>query len=142
MSSSSSASRQTSELEDTREDRSCGAGPGPRDYEARIGRPFEHAEYLSQLADLRDRLKLGLSDKADEAAKPAGEIAAKIKGLPAANTVESAPVRERKAAAGEMPVTARIKRRAETAGPEPVEPPQTAEEPVRQAESSPDARAG
>ena len=32
-----------------------------RDYQARIGQPFEHAEYLDQLASLRDRLKAGFS---------------------------------------------------------------------------------
>ena len=32
-----------------------------RDYQARLGRPFAHEAYLSELTDLRDRLKAGLS---------------------------------------------------------------------------------
>jgi len=32
-----------------------------RDYQARLGKPFAHEEYLSELTSLRDRLKAGLS---------------------------------------------------------------------------------
>jgi len=33
-----------------------------RDYEDRVGQPFTHESYMRQLADLRDRLKLALSN--------------------------------------------------------------------------------
>ena len=58
-----------------------------RDFEARIGLPFPHAEALETLADLRDRLKLALAigPKAEGAEKPgveeSGELSARIKEL-------------------------------------------------------------
>ena len=87
-----------------------------RDYEARIGTPFAHAEYERELADLRDRLKLGLSEKAAEADKESvAELAERIKALRAAHTVEAAPERlgTRKALRAEMPVTTRIRKQIE-----------------------------
>jgi len=84
------------------------------DYEARLGKPFPHAEYMSQLTDLRDKLKDGLSEKAQEEPKPEGpsvaELAEQIKVLRESNSVEAAPERAvRKAARAERPVTARIR---------------------------------
>jgi hypothetical protein len=84
------------------------------DYEARIGVHFTHADYENQLADLCDRLKLGLSDKAGEGDKAAvGEVAEWIKALRAANSVEGAPERtgSRRVTRAEQPVTARIRPR-------------------------------
>jgi N12 class adenine-specific DNA methylase len=85
-----------------------------KDYEARLGKPFAHSEFMARLADLRDQLKEGLSEKAQQEPKPEGptvaELAEKIKTLREANTVESAPERAiRKAARAERPVTARIR---------------------------------
>ncbi len=84
-----------------------------KDYESRLGKAFEHEEYASQLADLRDRLKMGLSEKAPEGGTPTVELAEQIKALRASVTVEAAPERtgNRKAARAERPVTARIKER-------------------------------
>jgi hypothetical protein len=83
-----------------------------RDYESRLGKPFEHAEYASQLADLRDKLKLGLSEKAPEGGTPTAELAERIKSLRASVTVEAAPERvTRKAVMAERPVTSRIRER-------------------------------
>lgn len=84
-----------------------------RDYQGRIDKPFAHAEYASQLADLRDRLRLGLSDKAPESGTPVAEIAEMIKALRASNTVEAAPERTgaRKAVRAQRPVTTIIKER-------------------------------
>jgi hypothetical protein len=87
-----------------------------RDYEARLGQPFAHDTYLSELAARRDRLKAGLSGEAAEPwaeAVPVAELAEKIKTLKAAQTIEAAPERtgERRSTA-EEPVTARIRRRA------------------------------
>jgi N12 class adenine-specific DNA methylase len=87
-----------------------------RDYEARLGQPFPHADYLDQLAALRDQLKAGLSGAAPQEGEPSvAELAEQIKGLQAANTVEATPQRTatRKVAA-EEPVTARIRRRSES----------------------------
>ena len=83
------------------------------DYKARLGAEFQHAEYQSQLADLRDRLKLGLSEKPPEGGEPVTEIAEKIKALRSSNEVEAAPVRTgtRKVTRAEQPVTARIRER-------------------------------
>jgi hypothetical protein len=89
-----------------------------RDYEARLGMPFPHESYLSQLTALRDQLKAGLSGAAPEpGTEPplaVSELAARIKALKAAHTVEAAPQRvgQRRCSA-EEPVTARIRRRSE-----------------------------
>ena len=84
-----------------------------RDYEARLGKPFEHEAFQSQLADLRDRLKLGLAEHAPEDGESVAELAEKIKALRTSVTVEAAPVRvgTRKAIRAERPVTARIRER-------------------------------
>ncbi len=89
-----------------------------RDYRERLGKPFPHEKYLSELTDLRDQLKAGLSAAAHEAGSEKGpkvsELADRIKALKAANTIEAAPQRvQRKQAAAEEPITARIRRRQE-----------------------------
>lgn len=86
-----------------------------RDYRSRLGAPFPHDAYLSQLAELRDHLRTSLSDKSsDPEAQPipdASEIAAQIKSLRAANTIEGTPERtQRQGTVAEEPVTARILR--------------------------------
>jgi hypothetical protein len=88
-----------------------------RDYQARLGKPFAHEAYLSELTALRDQLKAALSggnsDSDDEGPDTFG-LAEKIKTLKAANTVETTPQRVRqKHSTAEEPVTARIRRRAE-----------------------------
>jgi ribonuclease HI len=89
-----------------------------RDYRERLGKPFPHEKYLSELTDLRDQLKAGLSATAYQAQDDKGpdtaELAARIKALKAANTIEAAPQRvQRKQAAAEEPITTRIRRRQE-----------------------------
>jgi hypothetical protein len=89
-----------------------------RDYQARLGKPFAHEAYLSELTTLRDQLKLALSgvntDSDDESGPNAFGLADKIKALKAANTIEATPQRVRqKHSTAEEPVTARIRRRAE-----------------------------
>jgi hypothetical protein len=89
-----------------------------RDYQARLGKPFPHEKYLSELADLRDRLKAGLSAAAHEAGSDKGprvsELTDRIKALKAANTIEAAPQRVQRKQVAEEPITARIRRRQET----------------------------
>jgi N12 class adenine-specific DNA methylase len=92
-----------------------------RDYRERLGKPFPHENYLSELTGLRDQLKAGLSATAHESSDDKGpgvsELADQIKTLKAANTIEAAPQRARqKQAAAEEPVTARIRRRHTDAG--------------------------
>jgi N12 class adenine-specific DNA methylase len=111
-----------------------------RDYEARLGKPFAHADYMGLLANLRDQLKEGLSEKAQQEPKPEGpsvaELAQKIVDLRAANTVEAAPERTvRKAARAERPVVARIRAKlAEATHVEPVQAPvaEVVAEPIMQ----------
>ena len=59
-----------------------------RDYQARLGKPFLHDAYLSELTNLRDQLKAGLSATAqvqgDEAGPSVSDLAEKIKALKAA----------------------------------------------------------
>jgi N12 class adenine-specific DNA methylase/predicted RNA methylase len=95
-----------------------------RDYQARIGRSFVHDAYLAELMDLRDQLKAGLSQATPPAtsagqAQPVtpsvAELADRIKSLKAAHTIDDAPERTApRRIAAEEPVTARIRRRAES----------------------------
>jgi hypothetical protein len=89
-----------------------------RDYQARLGKPFLHDAYLSELTSLRDQLKSTLSGAVREPDKEEGpsasDLAEKIKTLKAANTIEATPQRVRqKHSTAEEPVTARIRRRTE-----------------------------
>jgi hypothetical protein len=90
-----------------------------RDYQARLGKPFPHEAYLSELTTLRDLLKVRLSGTAPEpGTEPqfdAAELADQIKTLKAAHTIEATPQRANKRpCSAEEPVTARIRRRTET----------------------------
>jgi N12 class adenine-specific DNA methylase len=92
-----------------------------RDYRERLGKPFAHEKYLSELTDLRDQLKAGLSASAHESGEGKGsdvsELAERIKALKAAHTIEATPQRTHaRQAAAEEPVTARIRRRHAEAG--------------------------
>ena len=92
-----------------------------RDYQARLGQPFAHDEYLSELTDLRDRLKAGLSQATPETpatsagqahTPPVAELAGRIKSLKAAHAIDAAPERTAtRRIAAEEPVTARIRRK-------------------------------
>jgi hypothetical protein len=89
-----------------------------RDYEARLGAPFPHDAYLSQLTALRDQLKAGLSGAAPEASNgpppSVSELAEKIKALKSTHAIEPAPERAgKRRSSAEEPVTARIRRRTE-----------------------------
>lgn len=90
-----------------------------RDYQARLGKPFPHDAYLSDLTTLRDLLKACLSGTNPEpGAEPQldfAELAERIKTLNAAHTIEATPGRAgKRPCSAEEPVTARIRRRAET----------------------------
>jgi N12 class adenine-specific DNA methylase len=93
-----------------------------RDHQARLGKPFSHDAYLADLASLRDQLKAGLSQatphaiSAEQAAMPSvSELAERIKSLKAAHTIDATPERTApRRIAAEEPVTARIRRRAES----------------------------
>jgi hypothetical protein len=83
-----------------------------KDYEARLGREFEHKAYRCELTDLRDRLKLRLSEHSPEGGESVADLEEKIKALRESVTVEAAPERAvRKAVRAERPVTARIRER-------------------------------
>jgi N12 class adenine-specific DNA methylase len=89
-----------------------------RDYQARLGKPFLHDAYLTDLTSLRDQLKGGLSGAAHQSSNEEGssvsELADRIKALKAAHTIEATPQRARqKHSSAEEPVTARIRRRTE-----------------------------
>ncbi len=65
-----------------------------RDYQARLGKLFGHEAYLTELASLRDQLKVGLSAGAPAAhgeGPSTAELAERIKELRAAHAVEAAP---------------------------------------------------
>jgi hypothetical protein len=98
-----------------------------RDYRERLGKPFAHDAYLSELISLRDQLKAGLSatahDVSNESGPTVSELAEMVKALKAANTIETTPQRiQRKQAAADEPITARIRRR-QAANTEAAEPP-------------------
>lgn len=93
-----------------------------RDYHARLGKPFAHDAYLSELTDLRDLLKAGLSasnhSSGRETELSTGELAERIKSLKASNSIEAMPQRARqKVFSAEEPVTARICRRTNSISP-------------------------
>jgi hypothetical protein len=93
-----------------------------RDYKARLGKPFQHDAYLTELTSLRDQLKVGLSATAHEPDNEKGpsvsEPAEKIKSLKAAHSIDPMPQRVRqKQSTAEEPVTARIRRRTEATSP-------------------------
>src|SRR5207244_1514590 len=74
--------------------------------------------YLTELTELRDRLKSGLSSTAHEPDGDKGpgvsELADRIKALKAAHSVEATPQRARqKHSTAEEPITTRIRRRQE-----------------------------
>lgn len=86
------------------------------DYQARLGVPFHHEEYMSQLATLRDELRATLSGKGSdsgiESLPSASNVAEQIKRLRAAHNVDAAPRRiSQTALSAEEPVTSRIKRK-------------------------------
>ena len=89
-----------------------------RDYQARLGKPFTHDDYLTELTGFRDQLKAGLSASSHQPDKEEGpsasELADKIKALKVANSIEATPQRVRqKHSSAEEPITARIRRRQE-----------------------------
>ncbi len=85
-----------------------------RDYRARLGKPFPHDAYLSELTGLRDQLKasLGHAREPESEGTSASDLAGKIKALKGAHSIEAAPQLARpKHSRAEEPVTARIRRR-------------------------------
>lgn len=88
-----------------------------RDYQARLGKPFLHEAYLSEMTGLRDQLKAGLSGtshQTDESRPTVSELADQIKALKGANSIDVTPQRvQRKHISAEEPITARIRRRQE-----------------------------
>src|SRR5438445_12351023 len=62
-----------------------------RDYQARLGTPFLHDAYLSELTSLRDQLKGGLSgatpEPDNEPGRSVSELAERIKTLKAAHSI-------------------------------------------------------
>jgi len=101
-----------------------------RDYETRLGGTFGHEAYLKELTGLRDRLEAALSGSTETF--DTESIAADIKALKAAHTIEEAPERApRKAASIEEAVTTRIMQRVAEA--EPGVPKQPEAQPVQMA---------
>jgi hypothetical protein len=89
-----------------------------RDYQVRLGTPFEHESYLAELTALRNQLKTALSgaptEPEAEQQPTASELAERIKSLTATRTIEASPRRSgNRRAAAEQPVTARIRPRTE-----------------------------
>ncbi len=91
-----------------------------RDYQARVGQPFPHADYMSELASLRDQLKSGLSGAERKEGEPTvADLAERIKALRAGNAVEATPERTAKRQVpAETPVTTRIMRHEQAPGEE------------------------
>jgi hypothetical protein len=132
-----------------------------RDYQARLGQPFAHEEYLARLTALRDQLKAGLAspqptgesglsgatpEPGSDAPPSVSELAEQIKALKAAHTIEATPERAvRRRVAAEEPVTTRIRRRADpvpAAAPDiEAEGAAAPAEPTPEADSAPPAQA-
>jgi hypothetical protein len=93
-----------------------------RDYEARLGKPFPHSTYQTDLMALRDRLKVALSatstEPGTEAASNPQELAERIRELKEFHTLDSPPQARRhstRSSTAERPVTARIRDRQDLA---------------------------
>jgi hypothetical protein len=85
-----------------------------RDYQGRLGKPFQQSKYLEQLAELRDQLRAGLSGRPPETQPSVSELAERIKALKAGHAIEPAPERTgKRRSSAEEPVTSRIRRRTE-----------------------------
>jgi hypothetical protein len=107
-----------------------------RDYQARLGKPFEHETYLANLTELRDQLKISLSGNTEEGAPKSGELAEQIKALKQSNTVEAAPERAtQRHLDAEEPVTARIRRQSETRPADLADPERDADVPTTTSDS-------
>ena len=88
-----------------------------RDYQDRVGKPFVHDAYQSELAALRDQLKAGLAGKApeseDKSAPTVSELAERIKALTAERSIDTAQERtQTRRLDAEEPVTTCIRRHA------------------------------
>ncbi len=70
-----------------------------RGYEARLDRPFPHGAYLDELTDLRDRLRVALSDHPVADEPSAAELAERVAALKTAQAIEVATERSRTVAA-------------------------------------------
>jgi hypothetical protein len=90
-----------------------------RDYQARLDVPFPHDDYLKELSTLREQLKGLLSGRPTEAkgeTPPSQtELAESIKALLTAHNNDATPQRVQMHSTAEEPVTARIRRRTESA---------------------------
>ncbi len=98
-----------------------------RDYEARLGAPFLHEAYMTELTDLRDRLRCALSGQSVDGGRgPQAEVGELAEQINALRATQAAVVRAGRVARGrstaEEPVTARIRRRNQGARP-PKDPP-------------------
>jgi hypothetical protein len=86
-----------------------------RDYQARIGQPFTHDAYLTELTALRDQLRDGLSGKTPGAgeATSVAKLVEQIKSVRTANNIQSTPQHTRQSqSTAEESVVTRIHRRA------------------------------
>jgi hypothetical protein len=85
-----------------------------RDYQTRLGTPFAHDAYSSELTTLRDLLRAGLSGmspKPSAESSSVSELAERVKALKDTHTIESASKRAGKRGCSvEEPVTTRIRR--------------------------------
>ena len=61
------------------------------DYGSRVDKPFAHAGYMNRLSELRDRLRLGLSEHPPEDQTPVAELAEDIRALMAGRALDPAP---------------------------------------------------
>ena len=89
-----------------------------RDFGARLGATFPHERYIEELSALRDELKVALSAMPQEGVEPrtSDELSGLIKALKDSHAVEAIPAHRPGAATrSERPVTARLRRRAESA---------------------------
>jgi hypothetical protein len=90
-----------------------------RDYKERLGKPFSHDAYLTELTSLRDALKDRLSGKMQEPGTDPKEcvleLAAQIKLQLATHTIDATVERAERSPTShaEEPVTARIRRQRE-----------------------------
>jgi N12 class adenine-specific DNA methylase len=83
------------------------------DFQARLGKEFEHEPCIKELEPLRDQLRRGLSEPPKEGEPTVAELCERIEALKSARVIVATPDRVAARVSAEEPVTARIKRQME-----------------------------
>lgn len=83
------------------------------EFQARLGKSFEHEAYMQELVPLRDQLRQGISEPAKEGTLKVTELCDRIEAMKSSRVIVATPERAASKISAEEPVTAEIKRQME-----------------------------